>query len=237
MKRSETSANSPHFARLYVWELPVRIFHWVNAACIFALIGTGFLIGYPIALTWSREAYFQNSFGLVRFVHFVAAYILVINYLMRIYWSFVGNKYAHWRTFIPTTKEDFVEIWNVIRTDILQTKLEGKISIGHNKMASLIYLVLLVALILQTITGFGMYAAMSTAMFPKLFGWVIWLFGNEMNVRFLHHLLMWFFILFTIVHVYLVFYHDYIEGRSTTSSMAGGWKFERVDILEEEKKK
>jgi len=36
---------------------------------------------------------------------------------------------------------------------------------------------------------------------------------------------MWFFILFTIVHVYLVFYHDYVEGHGVMSSMVGGWKF------------
>jgi len=29
------------------------------------------------------------------------------------------------------------------------------------------------------------------------------------------------------VHIYLAFYHDYIEGRGTVSSIIGGWKFER----------
>jgi Ni/Fe-hydrogenase 1 B-type cytochrome subunit len=42
---------------------------------------------------------------------------------------------------------------------------------------------------------------------------------------------MWFFIVFVIVHVYLVFYHDYIEGRGTTSSIIGGWKFVRDDEI------
>jgi Ni/Fe-hydrogenase 1 B-type cytochrome subunit len=36
---------------------------------------------------------------------------------------------------------------------------------------------------------------------------------------------MWFFVLFAVIHVYLVFYHDYVEGRGEMSSMAGGWKF------------
>jgi Ni/Fe-hydrogenase 1 B-type cytochrome subunit len=42
---------------------------------------------------------------------------------------------------------------------------------------------------------------------------------------------MWFFVVFIIVHVYLVIYHDYVEGRGTASSMFGGWKFEREDEL------
>jgi len=34
------------------------------------------------------------------------------------------------------------------------------------------------------------------------------------------------------IHMYLVFYHDYVEGRGVTSSMVGGWKFiEREERL------
>jgi len=44
-------------------------------------------------------------------------------------------------------------------------------------------------------------------------------------VRQWHHAMMWFFVIFSMVHVYLVFYHDYVEGRGVISSMAGGWKF------------
>ena len=40
---------------------------------------------------------------------------------------------------------------------------------------------------------------------------------------------MWFFILFTMIHVYLVFYHDYVEGHGVMSSMVGGWKFLPLD--------
>jgi Ni/Fe-hydrogenase 1 B-type cytochrome subunit len=33
--------------------------------------------------------------------------------------------------------------------------------------------------------------------------------------------------------VYLVFYHDYVEGRGEISSMGGGWKFIEEDAAEE----
>ena len=33
---------------------------------------------------------------------------------------------------------------------------------------------------------------------------------------------------FIVVHIYLVFYHDYIEGRGTISSIVGGWKFDKM---------
>ena len=70
-----------------------------------------------------------------------------------------------------------------------------------------------------------MYAAMSDAWLPHLFAWIVPLMGGDFAVRQWHHMVMWFFIIFTMVHVYLVFYHDYVEGRGVISSMAGGWKF------------
>ena len=44
-----------------------------------------------------------------------------------------------------------------------------------------------------------------------------------------------FFILFAVVHVYLVFYHDYVEGRGEISSMGGGWKFIEEDVFDKNK--
>jgi Ni/Fe-hydrogenase 1 B-type cytochrome subunit len=40
-------------------------------------------------------------------------------------------------------------------------------------------------------------------------------------------------VVFVIVHIYLSFYHDYIEGRGTVSSIIGGWKFDRETSPEE----
>ena len=37
-----------------------------------------------------------------------------------------------------------------------------------------------------------------------------------------------------IVHIYLVFYHDYIEQRGETSSIIGGWKFIEEEIADKE---
>ena len=52
--------------------------------------------------------------------------------------------------------------------------------------------------------------------------------------RQIHHILMWGFIIFAMIHIYLVFYHDYIERRGVTSSMIGGWKFVEKKNLDKE---
>ena len=36
------------------------------------------------------------------------------------------------------------------------------------------------------------------------------------------------------MHIYLVFYHDYIEQRGETSSIIGGWKFIEEEIADKE---
>jgi Ni/Fe-hydrogenase 1 B-type cytochrome subunit len=72
---------------------------------------------------------------------------------------------------------------------------------------------------------------MSDAIVPHLFTWIVPLMGGDGNVRFWHHASMWVFSVFTVFHVYLVFYHEYVEGRGDISSMLGGWKFQKdVDI-------
>jgi len=223
-------AASP-YRRVYVWELPVRFYHWINAVCVLLLIGTGILIYSPFSIGPGTEAYQQYWFGKVRFIHFVTAYVYFFNFIFRCYWGFVGNEHASWRNFIPHTKAQFNELLEILRADILLVKVRGAISIGHNFLAGLTYFLSFLVFLFQAITGFGLYASMSSSWFPQLFRWVIPMMGGDANVRFWHHTTMWFFILFIVVHVYIVFYHDYIEGRGTTSSMVGGWKFEREDVI------
>lgn len=223
---------SPNYKRVYVWEMPVRIFHWINALCIFVLIITGYLIGSPLAIEYSTEAYQQYWFGTVRFIHFVTAFVFFFNFLVRCYWGFVGNRYARWTNFIPFKKSQWKEIGEVLRVDVLQTKIEGPISIGHNMLAGFIYFLTFLVFLFQSITGFALYSSMSDSFFPQLFNWIVPLMGGDFAVRQWHHAFMWFYVVFIIIHTYLVFYHDYVEGRATTSSMVGGWKFERDDILE-----
>ncbi len=221
------------YSRIYVWELPVRIFHWVNVFGIFALIGTGFLIGNPQVLFHSNEAYQQYWFGWVRFIHFTSAYIVFFNFLFRFYWGFVGNQFARWSNFVPVNKEQFLDLWGTVRIDILQLKLRGAISVGHNYLASLTYIFLFLIMVFQVVTGFGLYSSMSESYIPRIFTWIVPLMGGDANVRVWHHMSMWAFVVFTIFHVYLVLYHDYVEGRGNMSSMFGGWKFGKGKNLNE----
>jgi Ni/Fe-hydrogenase 1 B-type cytochrome subunit len=216
---------TPQLERIYVWELPVRAFHWINAVCIAVLCVTGYLIGAPLALRSSAEASASYWFGTVRFVHFATAYLLTFNFLYRLYWALRGNAYSNWRSYLVFSRRRWREVLEVLRIDILQLRRKPLESTGHNAMASLTYFASFLMFLVQVATGFGLYAAMSKGPLPRLFRWVVPLLGGDAAVRQLHHAMLWFFVLFTIVHVYLVAYHDHVEGRGIVSSMVSGWKF------------
>ena len=211
--------------RIYVWELPVRFFHWINAACIVVLAATGYLIGSPPAFQSGGEAYNNYLFGTIRFCHFIAAFVFFFNFIIRLYWGFVGNRYARWDNFILWRRDKWREVLAVLKVDILQVLEKPLDSIGHNALAGLTYFFTFLAFLFQSVTGFGMYAAMSKSWLPGLFAWIVPLMGGDFAVRQWHHMMMWFFIIFGLIHVYLVCYHDYVEGRGVASSMVGGWKF------------
>ena len=203
-----------NFKRVLVWELPVRIFHWVNVLCVLTLTLSGFLITNPPALISNAEATNLHSFGIVRYIHFIAAYIFFFNMILRIYWSFVGNQFASWRALWPFSKKRWGNFKHVIKNDVLlmnDKKPELKnISIGHNSVAALSYLILFIIALISVFTGFALYADTSTWFLPKLFSWVTPMFGGDFMVRNIHHIAMWGFILFVIIHVYLVFFHDWL---------------------------
>jgi Ni/Fe-hydrogenase 1 B-type cytochrome subunit len=225
------------YRRVYVWERPVRIFHWLNAFSILILAVTGFIIADPPAIMSGTEATYSYWFGIVRFIHFATAYLFAIVIVLRLYWSFVGNKFASWRAFFPYTKKGMQNIAHVLKIDILLVNPEKfditKIAVGHNALAAMSYSVLFILIAIQIFTGFGLYSDNATWWAPKLFAWVVPMLGGDAPARLLHHVIMWCILLFSVVHIYLAFYHDWLEGRGEISSIFSGFKFVRSKRVKE----
>ena len=64
----------------------MRIYHWINALSIVILSITGYIIGDPPAIQSASEASYSYWFGSVRFVHFVFAYVFLVNFILSVYW-------------------------------------------------------------------------------------------------------------------------------------------------------
>ena len=84
---------------IYVWEAPVRVWHWLMVITMFTMIVTGYLIGRPLEAnlgnTWAT---FQ--FADIRMIHFIAGICFTGLFVYRIFWAFMGNRYAH-QIFLP----------------------------------------------------------------------------------------------------------------------------------------
>jgi Ni/Fe-hydrogenase 1 B-type cytochrome subunit len=219
------------FDRVYVWERPVRLYHWVTVACMVALVSTGLVMGRPPAFMSAGDASSSYWFGYVRFLHFAAGYVFAFAFLLRVYWMFAGNRYANWRPFAPVTPKLFSkqmrEVGQVIKTDILQIDKQPVDSLGHNGLAGLSYAAMFLATIFISVTGFALYAPMSQSWMPHLFTWIVPIMGGDASVRWWHHVTTWFFVIFTMVHVYMTVFHDVVEAKGEISSMVSGSRFVR----------
>lgn len=217
------------FERVYVWERPVRLYHWATALSMVVLAATGLIVGRPPAFLTGTDASASQWFGTVRFLHFASGYVFLFALMVRIYWMFVGNQYARWHNFYPVTpkwaKRQLRGVLRVLKVDILQLQKQPDPVRGHNALAALTYGVVFLASIFQIVTGFALYAPMSDAWLPQLFAWVVPAMGGDGNVRIWHHLMTWFFIVFAVIHVYLSVFHEVVEAEGEISSMVSGSKY------------
>ncbi|MTV48805.1 Ni/Fe-hydrogenase, b-type cytochrome subunit [Heliobacillus mobilis] len=211
---------------VYVWELPVRIYHWINALCIVLLMATGLYIGSPVlrptVVTGDAATVFWM--GRAFMWHMAAGYIFVAVYLFRLYWAFVGNEYArshHW----PWQKEFWLEFFDVLLS-YLFLKHHKEEHLGHNPVANLAYFgFIMVGSVFMAISGFAMYGELHPNGFFSSFSWVFNIFGPSFTVHMLHRMMAWGIVAFVVVHLYLSLRHDMFARNGTLSSMVSGYKF------------
>jgi len=107
-----------------VWDLPIRLFHWLLVACI-----TGSFITINLSdefIQW--HAYF--------------GYSILTLLIFRIVWGFVGSTHARFTSFFPTKKAIF---------DYLSGSSPRVL--GHNPIGAISIFILLLVLSIQVVTG------------------------------------------------------------------------------------
>ena len=211
---------------IYVYEAPVRLWHWINALAMVVLAVTGYFIGTPLP-TQPGEAATHFLMGYIRFAHFAAAYIFAVGLLGRIYWAFVGNRHARQIFMLPiTNKHWWSEVFFEVRWYLFLEKHPKKY-VGHNPMAQLMMFFFFTILAVGMVfTGFAIYSegAGLGSWQDSLFGWVIPALGGSMQVHNLHRLGMWIMMSFAIVHIYAAIREDIMSRQSLISTMISGWR-------------
>lgn len=211
---------------VYVFEAPVRIWHWVHALSIVVLCATGYLIANPLP-SIGGEASEHFMMGNLRLIHFIAGYVFSIGFAVRIYWGFVGNEYSRELLYLPLlNKAWWKDLWEEIRF-YLFLRREAPPSIAHNALAqaAMWFFNTLLGLFL-IFTGFALYSeGLGLGSWADTwFGWVIPLLGGSQSVRMWHLFSMWLIIVFSVIHIYMAVRADIMSRQSSVSTIISGWR-------------
>lgn len=107
-----------------VWDLPIRLFHWLLVACIIGSLVSIHLFDSAVEL----HAYF--------------GYCILTLLVFRVIWGFVGSKHARFTSFVPNRQ---------LILNYLQGKSPR--FLGHNPIGALSVFALLFVLCVQVVTG------------------------------------------------------------------------------------
>ncbi len=209
---------------VYVYEAPVRFWHWAMMIAMVVLVFTGYLIGSP----WSgptREATFTYFFGTIRLFHFIAAAVFVVSFVVRLYWVFAGNHHAR-SIFMPPVWSG--SWWGGLFRQMgyyLFLRKESPLWTGHNPLAQIaMFAMYVVGAFVIILTGLSLYSEQYGwgSVWMNMFGWVNVLLGSSQNVRTVHHFAMYYLLLFAVIHMYMVIREDIMSGESVVGTMISG---------------
>jgi cytochrome b len=110
--------------RVRVWDLPVRVFHWLLVLCVAGLVATG----YAGAMQW----------------HSRLGYCVLALLLFRIVWGFVGGYWARFPTFLYSPGSMMAYLRGRAHPDHL---------VGHNPLGSASVFAMFAVLLAQVGTG------------------------------------------------------------------------------------
>ena len=208
------------YEKKYCWSILLRLFHWMFALSIVFLVTTGFYINTPWTNTMI-EGSAAWPMATMRYIHFLAAYVFSSAIIIRTFLYIFGNAQERIWDILPVTKRNL----NNLKMTLLQYSYindEHDERLGHNILAGLAYLFTFVAAVVMIISGFYI-------LFPEAPFWAglgTALFGSQQFARYLHHILMWWFIIFTCIHLYLLIWNDVSGPEGLISSIFTGEKFQ-----------
>jgi len=209
---------------VYVWQIPVRIAHWLIAGSIAVLSVTGLYMGHPF-MTVAGPATQSFVMGWMKVIHGYTAYVFITALVMRFVWMFTGNNYAHWDKFISihrTRQRGFMP--TVFFYMFLRDRPPAYV--GHNPLAASAYTLVYGLCVLAAATGLVMRGASAdvTSVLHGFGSWA-WLFGGLAMARWIHHIVMWLLLGFTVHHVYSAVLVAMVEKNGTIDSIVSGYKW------------
>jgi len=218
---SSTRAPKEKLVRLYVWQWPIRISHWLIFFSVIVLSVTGYYMYDPFLISRGSGAFVM---GKVRFIHEVTAFIFIAAFLWRVYWFFAGNKWARWPQFVPIRRRQRQSLVDMLRY-YLFLRREPVSRIGHNPLAAAMYSIVYALLLVEILTGLALY---NHILHSKVLGVFIDWLPFLISVRYLreiHFLVMFALAGFVIHHVYSAVLVGIEERSGLMGAIFSGYKF------------
>ncbi len=201
MKPVSPRDSTTRLQRTYVWSAPLRLSHWLLVVSVGGLgISGWFLEHVPSSYVVSREQ------------HLMLAWLLVPALALRGVLLFTGrDSAAGWRDLLP---QSWQGVQDTLRFYVTFGQLPLPRWYAHNPLWAPVYLLVLIALLAQIVSGF----LLATEHFP---------FGLD-PVR-LHGPLATAIVAFMLLHVIAVLVHDWRSGNSDVSAMLHGYRIFRLE--------
>jgi thiosulfate reductase cytochrome b subunit len=183
-----------------------RILHWINAAAILIMIGSGWRIydyypalplhfafpyGWTLGGDFTVTEAASNEDGLANALlwHFAAMWVLVANFLAYVIVGFVSGHFR--RDFLPVSAGAFARDFLAA----LRGRLEHRLG-QYNAVQKLFYWGVLGVILITILSGLGIWK-------PVQLQWLTWVFGGYEFARIVHFFGMAAIVGFLAVHLML----------------------------------
>jgi cytochrome b len=178
-----------------IWDLPVRIFHWV-LVLIFAFQAITGWIGGPL-MEW----------------HLYCGYALLAGVTFRIAWGFVGGTHARFSSFIAGPGAT----WRFAKRLFSKQAVP---QLGHNPLGGWSVILMIALLALQGLTGLAANDGVLTeGPYAKLAGIEVSNLISEV-----HRWNFWVLVVLSVLHILAVFFHWFVKKDNLVVPMFTGVK-------------
>jgi len=204
---------------IYRHKLPTRLWHWLNAACLYVLFtsGLGIFNAHPYLYWGEYGANFdpiwfapgrfpgwltlpeQYSLAMSRRWHLFAAPIFAFSLLAYMLWSLFGG---HFRRDLAIGRREFTmaHIWHDIKEHARLRLPRGEAAKRYNLLQKIAYSKLLFLFLpVLILTGLAMSPGMDAA-----WPWLTQMWGGRQSARSIHFIAAWATAIFFLVHIAMV---------------------------------
>lgn len=181
--------------KLFVWDLPVRLFHWLLVISLIA--------------AWYTS---DGERGLIEYHLQIGSFILGL-IIFRIIWGVVGTKYAKFSQFIPNKKSLIYYLKNVKKEKEYKT-------VGHNPVGGLMVIFMLTLILSQAISGLFMNDDVFTS--GPYYSSASSVVQNIMSV--IHHNVFDVILVVSVLHISAALFYLFVKKANLILPMITGYK-------------